>query len=154
AGATRDDALSGFLTCSRYIGPYPLFNAALNAIETYSAGSPLPKILPFLFAPIYSGFEPFTINSKPDEPGAGYRPTQELAGGISIGTAMALTEPFRQDPVRPPSTAVAFLWTLFDLRSGRWLGNPCREDKWQRSCPLSGLAYPLVEKSGARNGQP
>src|SRR5262249_300308 len=61
---------------------------------------------------------------------------------------------FRQDPVRPPSTAVAFLWTLFDLRSGRWLGNPCREDKWQRSCPLSGLAYPLVEKSGARNGQP
>jgi hypothetical protein len=144
-GGTGDDDI---LLSNLASGPYPLFNATLNTVETDAAGSQQVRVLPFIFAPKYSGRS--SKSSKPDS----YRPTGEFAGGVSLGTAIAMGEPSRKDSLRPPSTAVAFLWAVFDLRSGRWLGNPSRRDTWRKPSPRTGMAYPLMERSGARKGQP
>lgn len=137
--------LSDLAVASNYTGPYLLLGAAVNVIETDTSGLKQTNTLPFFFAPKYSGFEPSEVADKRDSRG-GFRRTREFAGGISLGTAMAIAGPVRRESARPPSAAAAFLWKVFDVSSGWWVGNPHREDTWQRSGPRSGLAYSLFER--------
>jgi hypothetical protein len=149
-GRTYDDdmILGDLRDPSVYAGPCPLFGAALDVTETDPSGSPQMRKVPFVFSPLFSGFDP--TGSSSGAPG-GYRPTKEFAGGVTAATAMAISSPRRDNPPRPASTAIAVLWTIFDLRDGRWVGNPLREDTWDRPGPVSGAAYALLE-SFARLG--
>ena len=151
AGAEEDLALSDITGASGYVGPYPVVGAALDVFEGNASGLRRTDISPFVFAPTYSGFEPPGAVGKKSQGlsvGVGYRRTREFGGGISLGTAMAVSGSSRSDSARPPSAAAAFLWGAFDLRSGWWLGNPCREDTWRKPGPRSGLAYSLIERPG------
>jgi hypothetical protein len=143
-----DMALSELSDPRVYAGPCPLFGAALDVAEADPSGPPQTRKVPFVFSPLFSGFDP--PGASRGAPGA-YRPTKELAGGVTAATAMAISSPRRDNPPRPASTAIAVLWTIFDLRDGRWLGNPLREDAWERPGPVSGAAYALLE-SFARLG--
>jgi hypothetical protein len=120
--AANDIPLADFQHPNQYRGPYPLFGAALRDGELTT---------PFLLSPLFCG--------TPDA----LCPTPEFAGGISLASAMATSEPLRRQAPEPSSPMAAFLWTLFDLRNGRWTGNPLRADKWTQSGPLLGPLYAL-----------
>ena len=123
----------------------------------------------FVFTPKFCGYQ---VAGRPGDRGdarrslqrhngiwPGYRQTPSLrlpgAGGISLGTAMAISgaaaspnEGYHSSP------ATAFLMTVFDVRLGWWLGNPATR-KYRQSAPrspylsgagvvrLDGLAQPL-----------
>src|ERR1044072_619062 len=59
-----------------------------------------------------------------------YRPSKDYGGGMSLGTALAISgaaaSPNMGYHSSPP---LAFLMTLFNVRLGWWLGNPAIEDK-------------------------
>jgi hypothetical protein len=128
-----DLPLAAFEPSEGYTGPYPFFGAALRDGE---------QTAPFVFSPLASG----TSDAL--------RPTREFAGGISLAGAMAVSEPLRDRSPEPSSPLVAFLWTLFDLRNGRWVGNPRRDDKWHKSGPLLGPLYALRRGFSSMAGQP
>jgi hypothetical protein len=131
--ADDDIPLEDFQHPSRYRGPYPLFGAALRDGE---------QTTPFLLSPLFCG--------TPDA----LCPTPEFARGISLGSAMAISEPLRARAPEPSSSLVAFLWTVFDLRNGRWTGNPLRPDKWTQSGPLLGPLYALRRGFTSMSGPP
>ena len=65
-----------------------------------------------------------------------------------MAAAMAISEPLSAHTLRPPSSAVAFLWSIFDLGGGRWIGNPHNDQTWYRCGPFLGAAYALWEGAG------
>ncbi len=127
--------------------PYPLFGAALEVAEVTQDSFVQPRTVPFFFSPLFSGFELSRRRSASDL-ADGYRPTKKLGGGISLATAMAISQPSRDKSLRPASAAVAMLWTIFDLRDGRFLGNPLRNDTWNKQGPLIEPIYALREGLG------
>jgi hypothetical protein len=131
--ANDDIPLEDFQHPSRYRGPYPLFGAALRDSDQMS---------PFVFSPLFSG--------TPDS----LCPTGRFAGGISLGGAMAVCEPLRANSPEPSSPLVAFLWTLFDVRNGRWTGSPRRADTWNKLGPLLGPFYALRRGFTSMSGPP
>lgn len=84
----------------------------------------------------------------------GYRPSPKYAGGISIGTALAVSgAAANPNAGYNSSPLLTFLMTLFNVRLGWWLGNPgpagCAS--WVQKGPLHAI-WPLVmEASGLTN---
>jgi hypothetical protein len=79
----------------------------------------------------------------------GYRPAARFGGGITLGTALAISgavanpnQGYNASPV------VAFLMTLFNLRLGWWLGNPgrCGTRTWKRAGPAH-ASLPLFNEA-------
>ena len=55
----------------------------------------------------------------------GYRPSSGYGGGISLGTAIAISGAAASPNMGyHSSSAVGFIMTLFNARQGCWLGNP------------------------------
>ncbi|MBI4755893.1 MAG: hypothetical protein HY778_10895 [Betaproteobacteria bacterium] len=131
--------------------PYPILNATLNLVRGRELAWQTRKGAAFAFTPRACGF------SLP-ETGAGgrvagcsgaWRPTGEYAGGVSLGTAMAVSGAavspnmgYHTDP------GVAFMLTVFNVRLGRWCGNPCHERAWRRFSPGFAPTYLLRELLG------
>ncbi len=118
--------------------PLHVINCALNLVGGKTLAWQQRKAMSFTVSPLHSGSSLLAKNhpagarsdiSIPDVDGC-YRSSDEYGkgdhpGGISIGTAMAISGA----AVNPnmgyhSSPAVTFLMTLFNVRLGWWLGNP------------------------------
>ncbi|MGA7391187.1 MAG: patatin-like phospholipase family protein [Terrimicrobiaceae bacterium] len=78
-----------------------------------------------------------------------YRPSTQFGGGITLGTALAISGALANpNQGYNSSTLVAFIMTLFNLRLGWWLGNPSRHGArtWDRSGPIH-AALPLFNEA-------
>lgn len=142
----------------RYTGPYPLFNAALNLVHGDRLSWQERKATSFVFTPKFCGYDyqpkaDYAI--MPPLRNAGFRPTSIYAypdGGIHLGTAMAISgAALSPNSGFYTSTSLAFLLTVFNVRLGRWMGNPRNDTSWQRSGPRFGLVYLLYELFGWTN---
>ncbi len=83
-----------------------------------------------------------------------YRPTISYYGGLSYGTAMAISGAAASPNMGYHSSpALGFLMTVFNVRLGWWLGNPRSEYTWEKKGPSAGLFYLLVELFGLTNDE-
>jgi len=72
--------------------------------------------------------------------------------GLRLGTVMAISGAAASPNMGYYSSKpMAFLMTLANVRLGWWLGNPRRNDRWQRQGPMFGLKYLLAELLGDAN---
>jgi hypothetical protein len=131
----------------------PLFvvNATLNLVVGEKLAWQFRRASSFAFTPLYSGYEP----RQPPPPEAkhlsqhAYRPTAEYGGGISLGTAVAISgAALSPNMGARTSPAMAFLMTLFNVRLGWWLGNPRHDLRWKKAGPTFGLVGLLAELLG------
>jgi hypothetical protein len=129
--------------------PYPIFGAALDVADLAQVGPSQGHTVAAFFSPLFSGFD----SKRKPAPGGAYRPTQKLGGGISLAGAMAISQPLRHRLLRAPSAAVAMLWTIFDVRDGRFMGNPVRDDTWRKKGPPVEVLYALREGFGDLAGE-
>ena len=160
----RDDMRLANLAGPDFTGPYPLVNATLNLVAGEDLAWQQRKGASFIFTPKFCGYQ---ISGRPEARGdarpelpdsamvPGYCETRHYAypeaGGISLGTAMAISgaaaspnEGYHSSP------ATAFLMTLFDVRLGWWLGNPARK-KYRHSAPKFALVHLMRELFGMAN---
>ncbi len=120
-----------------YSGPYPLINTAMNLVKDTNLAWQERKAEAFLLSPAYCG-------SK----STGYCTTREYAGDMKLGTAVAISGAAVSPNMGYHSSgAVSALLTVFNVRLGRWLGNP-RCSKRDRRSPGVGAAYLVNELLG------
>jgi hypothetical protein len=148
-----------------YYGPYPLMNATMNISSGQDLGWQERKSAPFLFSPLYCGYDVGKGNRRmrlgsgaryKDASEYAYRPTAELCHGtgIELGTAMAVSGAAASpNQGYHTSTAVAFLMTAFDVRLGLWVGNPRRNKKYRVFSPQFNLATLAMELFGLTNAE-
>lgn len=139
----RDDLR--FAMCAQR--PLHIINTALNI----SAGKELAwqqrKAASFAFTPLYSGFElPDRGDESPKERGC-FRPTvdyneQYLMTGSLMAVSGAAASPNWGYHTNP---AMAFIMTMFNVRLGRWFGNPITKDKWKNQSPWFSWRYLIWE---------
>jgi predicted acylesterase/phospholipase RssA len=104
--------------------PYHIINTALNLVSGKDLAWQQRKAA--AFSPKYSGFE-LPLTGSSEDPQGGYRPSHEYLdeGGISIGQALAISGAAASPNMGYHSSpALAFLMTVFNVRLGRWCGNP------------------------------
>jgi hypothetical protein len=140
-----------------YAGPYPIFNAALNLVNSDELAWQQRKAASFVFTPLYSGYDvniglhgstKQTHTKRQVLSPHGYRDTAKYGGDLSLGTVMAISGAAASPNMGyHTSGPVAFLMTVFNMRLGWWLGNPRRET-WQRAGPRIGFLNLLYELSG------
>jgi len=149
-----DDLNLTDLASDKYTGPYPIINTTLNATVVTDLDRQDRRGESFIFTPGYCGFDfsrtrPSSRSAKKSYDYA-YRPTADYSapGGPTLGTAMAVSGA-AVDPNMGyhSSPATAFLLTIFNLRLGRWVGNP-RKAHWQQSDPQFGLLYLVKDLIG------
>jgi hypothetical protein len=138
-----------------YIGPYPIFNTALNLVHGERLSWQERKAASFIFTPRFCGYD---YQSKAGTHSvlplrrAGYRPTSAYAypdGGVHLGTAMAISGAAASPNAGfHTSSAMAFLLTVLNVRLGWWIGNPRHDVSWRRSGPRHGLMYLIRELFG------
>lgn len=130
-----------------YYGPYPLLNTALNATDATELDRQDRMAESFIFSPLYCGYDfsatRSAINNRAGLFNYGYRQTEDYStkGGPWLGSVVAMSGA----AVSPnmgyhSSPATAFLLTMFNVRLGRWIGNP-RQRWWKHSEPTAGIAY-------------
>lgn len=121
---------------TRYFGPYPIVNTALNTTTGDELATQARKATSFVFTPKYCGFSP-RLKQEAEAEGS-YWSTADYfhSGGPDIGTAMAISGAAANPNWGYHSdTAVAFLLTLLNVRLGWWVGNPRRESKKRSLSP-------------------
>lgn len=137
--------------------PYPIYNMALNLVGGRELAWQERKAANFTASPLYSGFQ---LPAGMDCACGGYRETQafladDAPGGMRVGTAIAISGA----AVNPnmgyhSSPAVSFLLALFNVRLGRWCGNPLASARvWRKSSPAFGLWYLVKELLGTTDEQ-
>ena len=126
--------------------PYPIINAAMNLTGGENLAWQTRRAASFTFTPGHTGFEFW--DSVGDRSSA-YRSTEEYAakqfstlsvpGGISLGTVVgtsgAAANPNMGYHTSPPLSA---LLSVFNVRLGRWCGNPQHDDSWSKASPNFG----------------
>ncbi|NMH26894.1 hypothetical protein G6047_02515 [Flavobacterium sp. SE-s28] len=153
----EDDILLSQIRSDSYSGPYPLINTAVNTTSVSELDRQDRMAESFVFSPLYCGFDFNATRSaslrKSSIFNFGYRPTNQFSRkfGPFLGTVMAISGA-AVSPNRGyhSSSATSFLLTLFNVRLGRWIGNP-RKHSWQRSEPPFGLVYLLKDLIGKSN---
>jgi hypothetical protein len=120
--------------------PFHVINIALNIVSTEKLAWQERKAEPFTVTPLHSGSSALL-----------YRDSREYGGGISLGTAVAISgaaaSPNMGYHSSPP---LAFLLTLFNVRLGWWLGNPgtAGENSYKFDGPSWAIAPLLYEMFG------
>jgi hypothetical protein len=123
-----------------YKGPLLLVNTTLNLVQGEELGWQERKGESFVLTPRYCG-------SKSTD----YRPTENYAGGLSLGIACGISgAAVSPNMAYHSAPAVTALLTVFNARLGAWLGNP-HEETWEKSGPGSGLMYLVYEMMGRTN---
>ncbi len=138
----RDDiGLAALADPARSLRPYPLVNVALNLVKGEELAWQERKAAAFTLAPLHCGF-----NNT-------YRRTAEYAGGeLTLGEAFATSGAAASPNMGYHSNpALAFLMTIFNVRLGRWLGNPKSETCWTHPGPRLALLALLSELFGNTN---
>ena len=161
AARRRPDPFTGFdpdddLAVSELnVRPYPLFNTALNLVGGDELAWQQRKAASFCISPAYCGYQfPAGLSAGPVV--GAYGVTRDFlcgtfanGGGIRLGTAMAISGA----AVNPnmgfhSSPAVSFLLTAFNVRLGRWVGNPANAKAWRKTSPEFGVRYLFFELFG------
>lgn len=105
--------------------PLLVVNTALNLVHGRRLAWQERKAESFTFSPLHGG------NAL-----LGYRPVESYGGGVSLGTAMAISgAAFTSNMGYHSSPTITFVMTLFNVRLGWWLGNPGRNSSWTRRGP-------------------
>ena len=135
--------------------PYPLFNTALNLVGGEELAWQQRKAASFCITPLCSGYQ-FPPGMAESGGKLTYGPTGTFlsgeftgGGGVRVGTAMAISGA----AVNPnmgfhSSPAVSFLLTVFNVRLGRWVGNPDHNKAWCMTSPNFGVRYLFFELFG------
>jgi hypothetical protein len=104
----------------------------------------------FAFTPEWAGFE--TRSTQGFKIGR-YRPTDRYAGGRNLGTLIAISGAAASPNMGfHTSPSVAALLTAFNLRLGRWCGNPMRET-WHKISPQFAATPIFAELTGSATAQ-
>ncbi len=142
--------------------PYPLYNTALNLVGGHELAWQQRKAAAFIFSPLYCGYE---LPEGMGRSRGAFRETAcflagELKGefrdeppgqrGVRLGTAVAVSGAAVCPNMGYHSApAVAFLLTVFNVRLGRWVGNPEKNEAvWRKTSPNFGVRYLFLELFG------
>lgn len=123
--------------------PIHLVNTAVNMVSTEELAWQERKAASFVLSPYYCGYETRGGGShgyRETRRGFGNEPADLTLGG-AVATSGAAVSPnmgFRTSP------ALAALLTLFNVRLGRWIGNP-GDELWTRSGPSFALELLVQE---------
>jgi hypothetical protein len=141
--------------------PFPIVNAAMNLNGGEDLAWQTRRAASFAFTPLYTGFEFW--NSDGDRISA-YRHTEDYAadqfsffnppGGIQLGTVVA-TSGAATNPNMGyhTSAALSALLSVFNVRLGRWCGNPRHPTAWRKTSPRFGGFALLKEVFGQLNSR-
>jgi hypothetical protein len=117
---------------------FPVINMTLNVLASRNLAWQERKAEPFVATPLFAGGDR-----------VGYRPTAEFGGGLTLGTAMAVSGAaaspnwgYHSEPL------TSFLMMLFNVRLGLWLGNPRHDNTWRSWGPRSSLRLFIQEALG------
>jgi hypothetical protein len=150
--------------------PYLIINAALNLVGGKELAWQTRKAGNFVFTPRFCGYEmPRTsvsaVATTADESAHGmFRQTHCMGvettdadaaeKGVKLGMAMAVSGAAASPSMGYHSApALTFLMTLFNVRLGRWCGNPSTKDGWKKASPPFGIRYLLKELLGQTDAQ-
>jgi hypothetical protein len=136
--APDDDIRMGKLDPARR--PFHVVNLALNLVGGSRLAWQQRKADSFTVTPLHCG------NAE-----LGFRPSGQYAGGITLGTAVALSGAAASPNMGYHSTpVVGFVMTLFNTRLGAWLGNPGAPGRrtWRLPGPLSAIGSLTKEALG------
>lgn len=145
-----------------YQRPFHLVNTALNLVHGRQLAWQQRKAASFVFTPRSAGYElpPSWVDNRVEGKGGearpqnSFRPADEYMkpGGIPLGSAMAISGAAASPNMGyHTSPALSFLMTLFDVRLGRWCGNPQHEIAWRKRGPRFSGRYLLSELFGLTN---
>jgi len=135
--------------------PLHILNTAVNLSRGTELAGQSRKAASFTFTPLACGFE-----LPPHSPGqaggtgctGGYRPAPEYMRSVTLGSALAISGAAVSPSMGSHTSAgIAFLLTVFDVRLGRWCGNPCHPTAWKSVGPGLGGRYLVSELLGLTN---
>jgi hypothetical protein len=118
--------------------PFHVINLAMNLVGGRNLAWQQRKAGSFIVTPLHSGFvaPPQRGDDGSVKVWGGHRPSVEYGGGITLGTAVAISGAAASPNMGYHSSKfVAFLMTLLNVRLGWWLGNPAEElpkSRWGR----------------------
>jgi hypothetical protein len=136
--ARNDDFPIGSLSPERR--PFHVVNLTLNLVAASRLSWQQRKADSFTVTPLHTG-----------NAALGYRPSSRYGGGITLGTAVALSGAAASPNMGYHSSpVVGFIMTLFNARLGAWLGNPGPpgKDSWTAPGPLSAIRSLIKEALG------
>jgi hypothetical protein len=120
--------------------PFHVVNLTLNLVAASRLAWQQRKADSFTVTPLHCG------NAE-----LGYRPSRGYGGGITLGTAVALSGAAASPNMGYHSSpVVGFIMTLFNTRLGAWLGNPGPPGArtWTLPGPLSAIRSLIKEALG------
>ncbi|WP_342343012.1 patatin-like phospholipase family protein [Sulfurimicrobium lacus] len=130
--------------------PIPILNTAINMTGGDDLAWQTRRAASFAFTPCWSGYE--TRSSQGKQLGK-YRPTGQYAGDRNLGTLMAVSGAAASPNMGyHTSAAVAALMTAFNLRLGRWCGNPDPDvdpEVWKEVSPAFAAKPIFAELTGS-----
>ncbi|MFN2309931.1 MAG: patatin-like phospholipase family protein [Gammaproteobacteria bacterium] len=131
--------------------PIHIVNTAINMTGGDDLAWQTRRAASFAVTPRWAGFE--TRSTQGHRLGA-YRRTRDYAGGRNLGTWMAVSGAAASPNMGyHTSPAVAALMTAFNLRLGRWCGNPARAEVWDKTSPSNAVQPILAELTGSATAQ-
>ena len=128
---------------------FHVINIALNVVSTKRKAWQQRKAEPFTVSPLHCGSAYLGFRPSAEYGDRPHKDRDNDKGGISLGTAMAISGA----AVSPnmgyhSSPSIALLLTLFNVRLGWWLGNPGQAgDKTYQSEGPSVAAKPLFDEA-------
>ena len=125
--------------------PFHVLNFALNLVGGNRLDWQQRKAESFTATPFHCGSR-----------GVGYRPSSEYGGGITLGTAIAISGAAASPNMGyHSSSAVGAIMTLFNARQGCWLGNPgpAGAVTWRHPSPLRAVRLIVNEALGQTSDQ-
>jgi hypothetical protein len=120
--------------------PLHVLNLALNLVAGSRLAWQQRKAASFTVSPSHCGSREL-----------GYRPSDKYGGGITLGTAVAISGAAASPNMGYHSSPlVGFIMTLFNARLGSWLGNPGTPGTrtWRQPGPLSAVRSMADEALG------
>ncbi len=134
--------------------PIPIINTALNMTGGDDLAWQTRRAACFAFTPQWAGYE--TRSSQGHLLGQ-YRPTKFYADGLTLGSLMAVSGAAASPNMGyHTSAAVAALLTVFNLRLGRWCGNPAHSTNsnvWKEKSPKTAFQPFIAELTGTANAE-
>lgn len=159
-----DDDL--YLASLRDQQPFHIINTAINMTAPGELGWQERKAASFTMTPLHCGFSfpgAQYLNRTDEGNAAGYRPTEHFSrgddtvdsnkpyeAGAKLGMAMSTSGAAASSSMGHNSTAaLSLLLTVFNVRLGRWVGNPAHHGTpWKERSPWLGLRYLIRELFG------
>jgi len=134
-------------------GPYLVVNTALNLVHGRELAWQERKAASFVFSPAYCGCDGTVIHGVHATEGQGcYRQSEHYARAPTLAKAMTISGAAASPSMGYfTSKALAFLMTVFNIRLGWWLGNPCHARGWRSDNPAFGLGCLVSELLGMTN---